>query len=249
MSHRQARKEPASREAEAGQASPQAQAGGAARAHEEDPGGHSYANFTVELLLEPVDAVGNRFTVVGTRVVHMQSLHTATWSGLAAPRLLDFLAESASLVPGDAARPAPEPEEPQGASAEPPATVEALVGTLILEEIGGSFPRRMRARVPLWLSPRAAELLATRRLPYVLQILACELSSAESAVLVSGRPAIVAEDAGEPCAPGQWLPFVATAEFPLPGPGRYQLQSTLVLPTQGIAASGLGPVVNVVTAG
>ena len=218
-------------------------------------GRQHYATFTAQLLLDE----GN--DVRRIRVVHIQTGVEKTWADWDGERLVRFLVEQAPLhlpptEPALAHEPEPaislpttEPVISHEPETEPPPphelvtglrldVSEALIHEIPLEQnaSGPPFVKRIRAEVNFQLSGTAAEQIASGQPHYFIQLLACNLTSHQTAVLAADQGQLQPE----------LLAYTATVEFPLPSLGHYQLFGMIMLPENNTSGVAFGPVLNVV---
>lgn len=115
----------------------------------------------------------------------------------------------------------------------------------IQSQIGGfPFSKRLRARFSCQLSGAEASRLATERLPYFIQILACELSTGQMTVLATDKQTLD---------PGTMI-YKPTADFAIPAVGRYQtfgvifisIQDDNSIPDRARVDVAWGPIINII---
>ncbi|HVD13934.1 MAG TPA: hypothetical protein VNK73_05755 [Actinomycetota bacterium] len=221
-------------------------------AEQNDPAGpQSYDTFVVELLVDEHREIRR------TRVDHVQSGVRETWPGWEEDLLVTFmlahvLARARPAEPGSTPgtrvtsdeRRAPPASTRRGhvRQAAEPGSGEALavqVDRLTIQDIRPDriVERQARTRllgqVRFTVAGATARPVSTRRTPYTVQILACELTSGTTTVLASHQRRLRAG----------MLRYTAAVEFLLPDAGRYQLQALVLLPE--VVGVTLGPVVAV----
>jgi hypothetical protein len=207
------------------------------------PSQQRYATFNVELLLDKSNRVRR------TQVVHVQSGGKNQWAAWDESRLISYIAQQSHLKIPTSQKKASQIDlktlESSGSMQPPlhmPVTSSlpstAIPAFSILVNKVNLLPKtaQIHMEIEFELTGIRAIDIASRHMRFFVEILACDLITAQAIVMTCFDGMLQADQ----------LEYCLPLEFPPPKVGRYQLEIIVFLPEEDSVAIQLGPILTVI---